>query len=148
MSISAFLVEDQPEIQQTLIEAMEELAPVTFVGLASDEAAATKWLGSNNHLWDLAIIDLFLKKGTGLGVLKECRARAPRQKVVVLTSCTEQGVIQRCRDLGADEVFDKAQDIEKLVAFCRTHAINVDSMADFGLITVAPVPPAPSLMPR
>ena len=135
MVISAFLVEDQPDIQKTLVAAMQELASVNFVGVASSEAEATRWLSANDQLWDLAIVDLFLGKGTGLGVLKDCRARAPMQKVVVLTSYTEPGITQRCRELGADEVFDKAQDIEKLVDFCRAHAANLGSMSGYGLIT-------------
>lgn len=135
MVISAFLVEDQPDLQHTLVEAMEELACVNFVGVASSEQEATHWLSANDQMWDLAIVDLFLGKGTGLGVLRECRDRAPMQKVVVLTSFTEPDIYQRCRDLGADEVFDKAQDIEKLVHFCRTHAANLGSMDEFGLIS-------------
>ena len=139
--ISAFLVEDQPEIQETLMGAMEELAPINFVGLASSEAEATKWLSANDNVWDLAIVDLFLGRGSGLGVLKGCRSRAPTQKVVVLTSHTEPGIAQRCRELGADEVFDKTQDIEKLVDFCRAHAANLGSMSDYGLITEVPDAP-------
>lgn len=125
---------------------MEELAPVTFVGLAADEAEAIRWLSANDQMWNLVIVDLFLGKGTGLGVLKDCRARAPKQKVVVLTSYTEPGIIQRCRDLGADEVFDKTQDIAKLVDFCRTHAANLSSMSDYGLITEMPETPLDSAL--
>lgn len=135
MVLSAFLVEDRADIRDTLVEAMEEVAPLKFVGQADTEASAKQWLSANDGRWDLAIVDLFLGDGTGFGVLKECRDRSPRQKVVVLTSYAQERVLEHCRELGADAVFDKSQDVEKLVEFCRAHADNLHSMNETGLIT-------------
>lgn len=141
MVMNAFLVEDQADIRDTLVGAMEELVPLIFVGVASSESAAKKWLSRNDGLWDLAIVDLFLGQGTGFGVLDTCRARSATQKVVVLTSYNGQNMLDLCKELGADEVFDKTQDIEKLVDFCRSHAANLESMSDYGLITELPDAP-------
>jgi len=135
MVIKTFLVEDRLDISSTLIEAMEEFASVRFVGLAEDEAGAKSWLAANDGKWDLAIVDLFLAAGSGLGVLKQCQARSAQQKVVVLTSYAQQNVLQRCRELGADAVFDKSQDVEQLVNFCRLHANQLSSMQQTGLIS-------------
>ncbi|HEY0033675.1 MAG TPA: response regulator [Devosia sp.] len=135
MLISAFLVEDRPDIRDTLVDAMEEIAPVKFVGLADTEVSARRWLNSHDGSWDLAIVDLFLGEGSGFGVLKECQSRTPRQKVVVLTSYAQDNVLDRCRHLGADAVFDKSQDVEKLVNFCRQHAFDLGCMTHEGLIT-------------
>jgi DNA-binding NarL/FixJ family response regulator len=135
MVISTFLVEDRADIRHTLIDAMEEIAPLKFVGQAATESGAKKWLDANGSNWDLAIVDLFLSEGTGFGVLKDCQARSPRQKVVVLTSYGQKRVMEHCKVLGADEVFDKSEDVEKLVDFCKAHASNLDSMATAGLIT-------------
>lgn len=131
MVISAFLVEDREDIRTTLVEAMEEIAPLKFVGQADSEETARQWLGSHEGSWDLAIVDLFLTQGSGFGVLKDIQHRKPGQKVVVLTNYSQHNILQRCRDLGADEVFDKSQDVEKLVQFCKTHAAHLDA----GLIT-------------
>ncbi len=128
MLISAFLVEDRPEIRETLVEAMEEIAPLKFVGLADSEATARQWLHSHPGGWDLAIVDLFLAQGTGFGVLIECQTRKLAQKVVVLTSYSQRDLLRRCRELGADEVFDKSQDVEKLVDFCKAHAKTLASI--------------------
>lgn len=135
MVISTFLVEDRADIRYTLMDAMEEIAPIKFVGQAATETAAKKWLSANDGNWDLAIIDLFLGEGTGFGVLKDVQMRSPRQKVVVLTSYGQKRVLDHCRILGADEVFDKSEDVEKLVDYCKTHAANLESMASLGLIT-------------
>lgn len=128
MLISAFLVEDKPAIRHTLVETMEEIAPLKFVGLADSEDAATQWLHAHPGGWDLAIVDLFLAQGTGFGVLIACRTRKLAQKVVVLTSYNQRDLLRRCRELGADEVFDKSQDVDKLVDFCKAHAQNLASM--------------------
>lgn len=120
--ISAFLVEDQLDVRETLVEAMEEIAPLKFIGLADSEDSAAQWLQSHAGDWDLAIVDLFLAQGTGFGVLKKCQLRQPRQKVVVLTSYCQRNLMQRCRELGADEIFDKSREVEKLVDFCKDHA--------------------------
>lgn len=122
MLICAFLVEDKPAICRTLIETMEELAPLRFVGVAESEDSAAQWLQAHPLAWDLAIVDLFLAQGNGFGVLKQCQHRRPQQKVVVLTSYYQPNVVQRCRELGADEVFDKSQEVDQLVDFCNAHA--------------------------
>jgi len=125
MVINAFLVEDKPDIRKTLVEAMEEIAPLRFVGHADSETGARLWLHDHED-WDLAIVDLFLAEGSGFGVLKDCQQRKPGQKVVVLTSHSQENILHRCRELGADEVFDKSEDVEKLVLFCQQHASSLD----------------------
>ena len=120
--VKTFLVEDSPAIQEVLMEAMELVAPMKFVGLVASEEDAVQWLTTHQDAWHLAIIDLVLHRGTGFGVLQACRERSIMQKVVVLTSYREEDMWQRCRELGADGVFDKSHQIEELVDFCRVHA--------------------------
>lgn len=135
MVLSTFLVEDREDIRDTLIDAMEEIAPIKFIAAVRTEADARQWLSANDNNWDLAIVDLFLGLGTGFGVLKHVQGRSARQKVVVLTSYGHQRVLDHCRTLGADEIFDKSQDVERLVEFCKTHSANLESMQAMGLIT-------------
>lgn len=126
MLLSTFLVEDKPEIRNTMLESMEAVAPIKFVGHADTESAARLWLKENNAHWELAIVDLFLAEGTGFGVLKDCQKRKPNQKVVVLTSYNHQLIASKCLKLGADMVFDKTSELDLLVAFCRLHAERLD----------------------
>ncbi len=126
MLISTFLVEDKADIRATLVEAMEEIAPLKFVGHANGEASAHQWLDAHGGDWQLAIVDLFLTDGSGFGVLRDCQARRPGQKVVVLTNYLHQNIANRCLDLGADRVFDKSTDLESLVDFCKAHAASLD----------------------
>ncbi|MEO6016357.1 MAG: response regulator [Polaromonas sp.] len=125
MLINAFLVEDKPDLRNTLVEAMEEVAPLRFIGHADSESSARQWLNEHGEDWDLAIVDLYLTEGSGFGVLQSCRQRKPGQKVVVLTSYSQENILDHCRELGADEVFDKSNDVEKLVRYCRNHAARL-----------------------
>lgn len=128
VSLKTYFVEDNPTIRENLIGTLEELACVTAVGSAETENDGKAWLNLNREKWDLAIIDLFLKQGSGLGVLAACRDRLMTQKVVVLSNYATADIRQRCAQLGVDAVFDKSNEIDALVDFCLQQngkAINI-----------------------
>ena len=113
-----YIVEDNPTIRDSLIGALEELAGVTAVGMAETEHEGAHWLMHHPSDWDLAIVDLFLKEGNGLGVLRACQRRHPRQKMVVLSNYATPDIRSRCLDLGVDAVFDKSNEIDALIDYC------------------------------
>ena len=117
--LKTYLVEDNPTIRENLIATLEELADIEAIGMSDNENDAKLWLQENPSQWDLAILDLFLKQGSGLGVLAACRERQPSQKVVVLTNYATTDIRQRCTQLGVDAVFDKSNEIDALVEFCQ-----------------------------
>jgi DNA-binding NarL/FixJ family response regulator len=118
MTFRAYIVEDSPTIRENLIETLHELAEVEAVGIAETEHEGKRWLAANDNYWDLAIVDLFLKEGNGLNIVAACRARKPTQKLVVLSNHATNDIRWRCAQLGADAVFDKSTEIEKLVDYC------------------------------
>ncbi|HJW11847.1 MAG TPA: response regulator, partial [Albitalea sp.] len=96
----------------------EEIVPLEVVGTAEDEPTATHWLGRADNACDLVIIDIFLKRGSGLGVLRALRdARAPA-KLVVLSNYATPDMRRKCLQLGADQVFDKSNEIDGLINYC------------------------------
>ena len=84
--IKTFLVEDSPVIRESLIATLEELTSLVVVGSAPDELASVHWLRDPGHDVDLVIVDIFLKSGSGLGVLRATQSLAPRCKRVVLSN--------------------------------------------------------------
>ncbi|AYQ27322.1 MULTISPECIES: response regulator [unclassified Polaromonas] len=118
MALITYLVEDNKIVLDNLIEALQEIAAVEITGHSATQAEATEWLQSHNGDWHLAIVDLFLKEGSGLGVLAGCRNRKPDQKVVVLTNYATDEIRRRAADLGADAVFDKSGELEGLFNYC------------------------------
>lgn len=123
MSLRAFIVEDSATIRQNLIETLHELALVEAVGEAETEQEGRRWLEHHCEEWDLAIVDIFLRQGSGLNILAAFPRRHERQKVVVLSNHATADIRSRCTQLGADAVFDKSTEIDALVDFCmRQHA--------------------------
>ena len=118
MALITYLVEDSATIRENLISTLEEIAPVKVVGFAETEDEASAWLSSHNGDWQLAIVDLFLKEGSGLGVLKGCQNRNANQKVVVLTNYATNDIRMRCAALGSDAVFDKSNELDELLDYC------------------------------
>ena len=118
MRLKTYIVEDNPTIRENLIATLEELAFVDAVGTSETENEGKLWLTEHLDEWQLAIVDLFLKQGSGLGVLAACRDRDPSQKVVVLSNYATTDIRQRCAQLGVDAVFDKSNEIDALVDYC------------------------------
>jgi two-component system, OmpR family, response regulator len=118
VQLRTYIVEDNATIRENLVGALEELASIESLGWAETETEARAWLGRHAQGWELAIVDLFLKEGSGLGVLEACQARAQGQRVVVLSNYATVDMRKRCLQLGADAVFDKSNEIDALVDYC------------------------------
>ena len=140
MTFRAYIVEDSSTIRHNLIETLQELAQVEPLGTTDSEHEARRWLAAN--AWDLAVIDLFLREGSGMNVLEACRERQPGQKVVVLSNHSSRDVRWRCQQLGADAVFDKSTELEALVDYCARLRAQVQGDAVTARGTPAPAAPA------
>lgn len=114
----AYLVEDSPIIRANLTTTLEELCDITVVASAESESEAINWLVQPAQDWRLAIVDLFLRPGSGMKVLAACRNRSPQQKMVVLTNYATPEVRKTCLNLGADAVFDKSSELDALIDYC------------------------------
>ena len=136
MSITTYLVEDNQSILDNLTKTLQELVPVRVVAHADNQAQASLWLDNHDAQWQLAIVDLFLREGSGLGVLANCHKLQHQQKIVVFTNYATPEIRRRALELGADQVFDKSIDLDLLLAYCTdlheelkkpTAAISADS---------------------
>lgn len=116
--LKTYIVEDSLVIRQSLIATLEELVPVKVVGIAEDELTALQWLAQPGNLVDLVIVDIFLKAGSGLGVLRAAKLLARRLNLVVLSNYATADMRRKCLELGALRVFDKSNEIEALIEYC------------------------------
>ena len=121
MALITFLVEDNKTIRDNLVPALEDLVNGRVVGFAETETEALAWLEVHPDGWQLLIVDLFLKEGSGLGVLGGCRNREPSQRVVVLSNYVTADIRARCMALGADAVFDKSRDLDAFIEYCNAN---------------------------
>lgn len=118
-ALKAFIVEDSPVILENLVATLEELAQVEVVGSVADEAGAVRWMSRDpNANADLFIVDVFLRSGTGLGVLQAAQDLGVRARRVVLTNYATDEMRRRCASLGAERVFDKSRELDDLISYC------------------------------
>jgi DNA-binding NarL/FixJ family response regulator len=121
-TLKTYIVEDSRVIRHNLIAALEELSPVEVVGTAEDEDTAVAWLTDPRHECDLVIIDIFLKRGSGLGVLEAAQHMPRNASLVVLSNYATPDMREKCLAMGATRVFDKSQQIDELIVFCAGDA--------------------------
>ncbi|MFV0678614.1 response regulator [Variovorax sp. tm] len=119
MTLAVFIVEDEPLIQDSLKVVLEGYLQAEVVGTALSEAEAVAWLQANEEAWQLLVVDLLLKQGTGLGVLAALSALGGKRGIVVaLTNAASPDNRAECIRLGADAVFDKAAEVNEFLAYC------------------------------
>jgi len=116
MVMLALVVEDNKVIRDNLIPTLEALSQARVEGIAETEAEAIAWLEAHDG-WDVAVVDLFLKEGSGFGVLASCQTRSPSQRVIIFSNYATAEVRRRALELGADAVFDKSTEIDSLLDF-------------------------------
>ena len=130
-NLRTYIVEDSAVIRENLVAALEELVPVQVVGYAEDEDTAIRWLREPGNECQLGIIDVFLKRGSGLGVLAARRNVDSGLKLVVLSNYATPDMRRKCLELGADRVFDKSNEIDSLLRYCeRLAAGDAETGAD------------------
>lgn len=108
------IVEDSAIIRARLAESLAEIPNVEIVGQVETEADALAVL--RQQRWDAAVLDLQLKQGTGLGVLKALGSavRPPNAKIIVFTNYAFPQYRDRCLALGADYFFDKSREFHRV----------------------------------
>ncbi|MDB5869035.1 MAG: response regulator receiver protein [Polaromonas sp.] len=120
MALKVFLVEDSAAQCAYLAQILKAEAKVEIVGIAETEHQAIGWLERNTDQWDIVLVDLFLGEGSGAGVIEHCHDRRPDQSVLVMTNhARDDALLHHCKELGADAVYHKATELDKLLAYCN-----------------------------
>lgn len=119
MSIKTVLVEDNKAIRDALIPTMDELGGLEVIAFAEGADEAVHILQEFEAVWELAVVDLFLKQGSGLDVLRS-HCHHPGQVVVVLSNYATEQMRETCIRLGADGVFDKSTQLDAFFSFCAS----------------------------
>lgn len=108
------IVEDSTIIRARLQETLSEIPNLEVVGNAETEVQALALL--RGDAWDAAVLDLQLKQGTGLGVLKALAPGTRRldSRIIVFTNYAFPQYRTRSLELGADYFFDKSREFHRV----------------------------------
>jgi two-component system, OmpR family, response regulator len=123
--LQAYVIEDNATIRENLVGTLEELTCLKVAGTSATEDEAIEWLEENLDRWDLVIVDLFLKQGSGIHLAQRIQRRRASQKIVVFSNYINASVRKRCAQLGVDAVFDKSTEIDALVDYCAHQCYRV-----------------------
>jgi DNA-binding NarL/FixJ family response regulator len=117
--LRVLLVEDSPLLRGRLENMISQHAAFKVTGLAAAEAEAVEKLDTIPY--DVIVVDVELRPGSGIGVIRQARARNKDVKdgshvwIVVLTNYDLPTVRERCMQAGADHFLDKMREIDQLI---------------------------------
>ena len=118
MTYKVAIIEDSIVLRDMLSELLHDIRNTEITATASGQKEALSTL-RDSHV-DLVIVDLELKEGTGLGVIKALRADPHtfgNPKTVVFSNYAISPMSRRCRDLGVNHIFDKSFQLPELLSF-------------------------------
>lgn len=110
--LRVLLIEDSLLIREAVAELVELDGCAYVAAVADSEAAAIGELRS--HAFDVVIVDLKLREGSGFGVLRMLQDSKPGLLVIVFTNYATPAIRKRCAELGATWFFDKSSDFEAI----------------------------------
>lgn len=120
------LVEDSAAFVQVIETIIERMPAIALIGIASDAAHGVELV--HNTEPDILLLDLSLRVGTGLDVLREMGDQTSRTTVIVVTNQPSAALKQHCLHLGARAFLDKTTQLQELVELLET-AKHLDSRA-------------------
>lgn len=108
-----FIVDDSFPIRERLEGMLAGIKGVSVVGAAESPALAIKGI-TNTHP-DSVVLDIHLRGGSGIEVLKEIGATAPEVIFIVLTNYPSPQYRKAYLEAGASHFLDKTTEFEKVV---------------------------------
>jgi DNA-binding NarL/FixJ family response regulator len=115
--IRVFLVDDHPLVRDWLKNLLETEPDMDVIGEADEPHSAIAAMCADPP--DVAIIDLSLKRGSGLDVIKALQARAPRIRSLVLSMHESISDVERALRAGARGYVMKSESSNQIVPAIR-----------------------------
>lgn len=114
--LRVFVVEDSSALCDVMVEQLGELPNVICSGRADNEASAIAAL--RDIACDVLIVDIKLKAGTGIGVLRAVASDWPHPPAtrIVFSNYTDPAFRTLAMCLGATHFFDKTNDFTSLLS--------------------------------
>lgn len=112
--MKVYVVEDSPVVQERLIAILHEIPGVEIVGVADDSATALSAIPRLRP--DAVVLDIRLRSGNGIDVLKGIRNRCNGMTKIVLTNYASSAIRDRCLTAGADYFLDKSTEFDQIEA--------------------------------
>jgi DNA-binding NarL/FixJ family response regulator len=112
-----FLVDDHPLVREWLGNLIHQQPDLVVCGEAESAPQALQAIGRSKP--DVAIVDISLKDGSGIELIKDLKAGHSSVAVIVLSMHDEQLYAERCLRAGARGYIMKRESTKKVIAAIR-----------------------------
>lgn len=106
------IVDDSPVMRNYLVEVVNEIPGMEVVGIYAAATDAIAGLGQVAP--EIVLLDICLKAGNGLQVLRHIHKTLPYVAVMVFSDSSAPVMRRLCLDAGARYFFDKTTEVNKL----------------------------------
>jgi len=110
--MKVYIVEDSPMMVDRIQSKIADIEGLEIAGSAAEEVTALNDIRELNP--DFMIIDIRLKAGDGINLLKKIKKERPGVGVAMLTNYSSPEFREKCMSLGADFFFDKSRDFDRI----------------------------------
>jgi DNA-binding NarL/FixJ family response regulator len=107
-----FIVEDSALMYARIAQAVKAIDGLFLSGAASDAQGALKAIRETTP--DALIVDIQLREGSGLDVVKQIKTERPETKALVLSNSATEPYQHAARAAGADCFLDKSTEFGQL----------------------------------
>lgn len=127
--MKVLLIEDSVEIRDALIQSIEGSGVLEVSGAVDNAQEAIALLNQGDV--EAAVIDLNLRKGSGLQVLAHLQQAGNPHNIlrVVLSNHTTPVFKRICAEMGADHVLDKSLQFDNAITLLEQHALSKQSLS-------------------
>ncbi len=113
-----YIVEDSAVFARAIVDLLSEVEGVEIVGTTGIPKRAIEEIKQLRP--DVATIDMRISGGSGINVLKSLRSEKQTWPLAIMfSSNTEPAYRRRCLRLGANFVFDKSHEYNRVVEVLR-----------------------------
>ncbi|MCH7732854.1 MAG: response regulator transcription factor [Candidatus Marinimicrobia bacterium] len=111
--MNILLVDDSDIIRQAISNILSKVEGIASIREVSNVKKALILI--NDYRPDVVIMDIHLRSGNGLNILKFIKEKFSNIMVIILTNDALPEYRKICDDFGADYFFDKSSEFEKIV---------------------------------
>jgi DNA-binding NarL/FixJ family response regulator len=117
-TLRVLIVEDSPKVQQRLMQSIQTLPNTEVVGLAATAQQAVEQTVRLSP--DVLVLDLRLREGSGIEVLRATRKSNPHTAVFIFSTLAHGVVKSQCLAEGALACFDKSLELDEFLDHLRS----------------------------
>lgn len=111
-TVRVFVVEDSELIRRRLLSLLSRLPSIEVVG--HSDTASDAIVRIADLMPDVVVLDIKLKDGSGIEVLRTITQRLAQVTVIMLTNYATEEYRKKCLEAGADYFLDKTNEFERL----------------------------------